>query len=142
MTSAALGYGVKLKMGDAASPEVFTTIAEIKTLEDSDTAETVEATNHDSTGSRREYIAGLIDGDDLSFTCNYLPTNATQSLAAGLRSKIGTTVNFRLEEPGNSTGMQFAAVVVSASRSYPVDNVMEMQVTLQKSGAVTTYAVS
>lgn len=142
MTAARLGYGTKLKMGDGASPEVFTEIAEIKSLEDSDSSEQVEVTNHQSASSRREYINGLIDGDEITFTVNYLPTNVTHDRITGLRSKVGgASVNFRLEEPGNSTGQEFDALVINCGRSYPVDNVMEMTVTLKKTGAITTYAV-
>lgn len=142
MTNARLGYGVKLFMSDGASPDTFTEIAEIKTLDDSDSVDEVEVTNHQSPGSRREYIAGLISGDQIQFTVNYDPDGATHGTATGLRGVIGSTRTFRLEEPGNTTGMQFAAVVLSCSRSYPVDNVMEMQVTLRKSGAISNYTVS
>lgn len=143
MTSARLGYGVKLKMGDGGGSEVFTEIAEITTLEDSDSAENVDVTNHQSPSSRREFIPGLIDGDEISFTVNYIPTGATHNRITGLRSKIGAAaVNFRLEEPGNSVGMAFAALVMSCSRAYPVDDKMEMSVTLKKTGAVSTYAVT
>jgi predicted secreted protein len=143
-TAARLGYGTKLKMGDGATPtEAFTEIAEIKSLEDSDSAEQVEVTNHQSAGSRREYINGLIDGDEITFTVNYDPDGATHNNITGLRSKVGgAAVNFQLEEPGNTLGMQFAALVMSCGRSYPVDAAMEMQVTLKKTGAVTTYTVS
>ncbi len=142
MTSAALGYGTLLKMSDGGSPDTFSTIAEVKDLNDSDESEQVEVTNHSSPNSRREYIGGLIDGGEITFTCNYIPTNATQSLAAGLRSLIGSSRTFRLEEPGNTLGMEFNAVIVSCGRSYPVDNVMEMNVTLKKSGAVIEYTVA
>lgn len=141
MTAARLGYGTKLKLGDGASPEVFAEIAEIKTVDHNESAQSIDVTNHQSSGSHVEKIGGLKDGQT-SFTVNYLPTHATHSLAAGLRSMIGLTKNFRLEEPGNSTGQQFSALIVECGISYPVDNVMEMQITLERSSPYTTYAVS
>lgn len=143
MTSAALGYGTKLKMGDGATPtENFADIAEIKDLNDSDDIELREATNHQSPGRRREYISGLIDGGEITFTVNFLPNNATHNRITGLKSKLGTTVNFRLEEPGNATGYQFAAVVQNLGNAYPVDEIMEMTVTLKKTGDVTSYTIT
>ena len=141
MTAAALGYGSLLKMSDGASPDTFSTIAEVKDINDSDDSEQVEVTNHSSPSSRREYIGGLIDGGEVTFTCNYIPTNATHSLAAGLRSLVGQSRTFRLEEAGATSGEEFNAVIVSVSRALPVDNVMEMQVTLKKSGVVQTYTI-
>lgn len=141
MTGATLGYGVKLKMGDGGAPETFADIAEIKDLNDGDDAELRDVTNHQSAGSRREYIAGLIDGGELTMTLNYLPNNATQNRVTGLQAALRQTKNFRLEEPGNATGYQFAAVVQSVGRAYPVDDVMELSVTIKKTGAVSTYTV-
>ncbi len=142
MTGAALGYGVKLKLGDNATPtEGFADIAEIKDLSDSDDIELRDVTNHQSPGKRREYIGGLIDGGEIPLTLNYLPTNATQNRITGLQALLGQTRNFRLEEPGNTTGYQFAAVIQSVGKSYPVDDVMELNVTLKKTGALTTYTV-
>ena len=141
MTAATLGYGTLLKMGDGASPEVFTTIGEVGDFEDSDDTELVEATNHDSLGSRREYIAGLIDGAEIQFPVNYIPDHATHDRSTGLRSKLRTTVNFRLEEPGNDEGIEFAAVVMGITRAFPVADKMTMTVTLKKTGSPSYYAV-
>lgn len=142
-TQARLGYGVKLRLGDGATPtETFAEIAEIKTLDDGDSAEAVEVTNHQSPGRRKQFIPGLIDGDEISLTLNYIPGHATHSLAAGLRGLVGVQRNFRLEEPGNSTGVQVSCVITNVGRSYPVENAMEMSVTLKKTGALSTYVVS
>jgi len=142
MTGATLGYGVKLKLGDNASPETFAEIGEIVDLSDGDSAELKEATNHQSSGRRREYISGLIDGGEVTFTVNYLPTNATHNVATGLKGLIGQTRNFRLEEPGNPTGVQFAAVILNRTNPYPVDDKMTMDVSIKKTGAETPYTVS
>lgn len=141
MTAATLGYGTKLKMGDGASPEVFTELGEVGDFEDSDTVDQIEVTNHQSAGNRREFISGLIDGDEISFPVNYIPANATHDRTTGVLSKLGTTVNWQLEEPGNADGLQFAALVIGATRAFPVADKMTMTVTLKKSGAVTTYTV-
>lgn len=142
MTNAALGYGAKLKLGDGASPEVFSVIGEITDLQDSDTAELKEVTNHQSSGSRREYIGGLIDGGEVTFTVNYDPDGATHDRSTGLQAYLRQTKNFQIEEPGNTTGYQFAAVITNVSKSYPVDDKMSMNVTIKKTGALTAYTVA
>lgn len=141
MTNAALGYGTKLKLGDGASPEVFADIGEITALNDEDTAELKDVTNHQSINSRREYIGGLIDGGEVTFTVNYDPDGATHDRTTGLQAFVRQTKNFRLEEPGNTNGYQFAAIITNVSRSYPVDDAMEMNVTIKKTGDVTPYVV-
>ena len=142
MTNAALGYGVKLKLGDGASPEVFAEIGEITDISDGDSAELKEVTNHQSAGSRREYIGGLIDGGEVTFTVNYDPDGATHNRTTGLQAYLRQTKNFRLEEPGNTLGYEFAAVIMSTSKAYPVDDKMSMDVTIKKTGALTAYTVA
>lgn len=142
MTTAYLGYGAKIKMGDGASPETFATLGNLGDFEDSDTYEMVETTNHSSPSNRREYIAGLVDGAEISLPVNYDPNDATHDASTGVQSKKGQTVNFRLEEPQNSTGYQFAAVVTGVTKAYPVADKMVMTITLKKTGAITTYAVA
>lgn len=142
MTQATLGYGTKLKLGDGGSPEVFTEIAEVGDFEDADTAELVEVTNHQSAGSRREYISGLIDGDEIQFPVNYIPTNATHNKTTGIQAKLRSATRFRLEEPGNTQGIEFTGVVIGITKAYPVADKMTMTVTIKKSGNPTTYVVS
>jgi hypothetical protein len=69
-SEAQLGYGTKLRMGDGGSPQSFVEIGEVGDFEDGDTIELVEVTNHQSPNSRREYIAGLKDGAEISFPVN------------------------------------------------------------------------
>ena len=142
MTTAYLGYGAKVKFGDGASPEVFATIGNLRDFDDSETAELVEHTNHSSAGNRKEYIAGLIEGDEITLPVNLDPGDATHDRTTGLQSKLRQVVNFRFEEPQNSVGLQVAAVVIGIGKSYPVGDVMTMDITIKKTGAVTTYAVT
>ena len=52
------GKDILLKIGDGASPEVFTTVAGLRTRTLSLNAKTVDATDSDSTGRWRELLAG------------------------------------------------------------------------------------
>lgn len=134
-SEARLGYGTVLKMGDGGSPETFSEIGEIGDFEDGDTVEQIEVTNHQSPGGRKEYIAALKDGAEISFPCNYIPTNATHNRTTGLRGKIGQVLNFQLVAPGETETYNFSALVLGVTRSFPVQGVMQMTVNLKKTGA-------
>ena len=141
MTQATLGYGSKLKLADAGGT-VYADIGEIvDSLDDDDSVNLVEVTNHQSPGKRAEYISGFIEGSEVTITCNYIPTHATHNRATGLLGLVGTTRNFRIEEPGNSQGDQFSAVIMNVGRARPVKDAMQLKVTIKKSGAVTQYTV-
>lgn len=142
-TQARLGYGTKLLFGDAGSPEVFAEIGEIvEGPDDEDSIDLVETTNHQSPNRRKEYISSLIDGGEITLTCNYIPTDATHDRSTGLLAALGTTRNFRIEEPGNTQGEQWPCVVMSAGRTRPVNDKMQLSVTLKKAGEPTFYTVS
>lgn len=140
-SEAQLGYGTKLRMGDGGSPQQFVEIGEVGDFEDGDTIELVEVTNHQSPNSRREYIAGLKDGAEISFPVNYLPSHATHNRATGLRGKIGEVLDFQIVAPGETETYNFSALVMGVTRSFPVQGVMQMTVTLKKTGADTYTAI-
>lgn len=140
-SEAQLGYGTKLRMGDGGSPQSFVEIGEVGDFEDGDSIELVEVTNHQSPNSRREYIAGLKDGAEISFPVNYLPGHATHNRATGLRGKIGEVLDFQIVAPGETETYNFSALVMGVTRSFPVQGVMQMTVTLKKTGADTYTAI-
>jgi len=140
MTQARLGYGTKLLLGDNGSPEAFAELGEItEGPDDEDSVELVEVTNHQSPGRRREYIGALIDGGEITLTCNYIPDDPTHDRVTGVQALIGETRNFRLEEPGNPVGEQWPCVIMSCGRTRPVQGAMALSITLKKAGNVTTY---
>lgn len=135
---AVLGFGVLLKKGDGASPEVFTSIAELTGLSGPGLSmDTVEATHTGSSGNYREYIAGLLDAGEVSFDVNFLPADSTQDESTGLLAdkKNRTLRNFQIVWPdsGNTT-WSFAAFVTSFEPSSPIDDRMTASVTLKISG--------
>ena len=90
MTAATSGFGTLLKAGDAASPEVFTTIAEVTNIAGPTlSTEMIDVTNHSSASNFREKIASLKDGGEVTFSINYLPANATRVMV------------FRVTEPAD-----------------------------------------
>ena len=140
-SEARLGYSTKLKMGDGGSPENFTEIGEVGDLEIGDSIEQIEVTNHQSPGGRKEYIAALKDGSEVSIVVNYIPSNATHNRATGLRGKQGEVVNFQLIAPGETEVYNFSALVLGVSRSFPVQGVMQMTVSVKLTGADSYTAI-
>ena len=132
------GFGVKLQRGDAASPEVFTDIAELINLSPpSLSLDTVESTHTSSTNKYREFIAGLLDAGEVSIEVNFLPANATQNEAAGILKdmKDRTKRNFKIVFPDSgATIWSFAAFVTAFNPSAPIDDRMTASITLKLTG--------
>ena len=97
MTSAVLGSGAALALGSGASPQVYTTVAEVLRCGPiGSTNPEVDVTNLDSTA--KEYIAGLADGNTVEFEMNWIGGNAQQE-SLRTQQASGTTVNMRMTWP-------------------------------------------
>ena len=130
MTAAVLGAGSALKLGNAASPEVFTTIAEILRCGPigSITPE-VDVTNLDSTA--KEYIGGLPDGASVEFEGNW--TKSAQQ--TGIRTAVGTTRTFRMQWADSPmTSATFSMVILGFNMG---ETTPESQLTFSVSGRIT-----
>jgi hypothetical protein len=98
MTAAVKGIGTTFGVGDAASPEVFTTIAEILTISGPNiSAEEIEVTNLDSPNDFKEYISGLKDGGTIDLEVNWI--KGTQQVALRDAIAAGTKDNYELTFP-------------------------------------------
>ncbi len=77
-------FGALLAVGDGASPEVFTNVAEVSNVKlPSQDRGNVEFTHHESPVEHRELKPGLRTAGTCDFTINYIPDNATHMNAAG-----------------------------------------------------------
>ena len=114
-TAGKIGYGTLFKRGDGASPEGFTTLAEVRKIGSFGSKRgLVDMTNFDSLDTFMEYILAMKDGVQMTIECNFIPTNATQSVAAGmiLDHNNGTVRNFTLTLPGAFGTFSFSGLVV------------------------------
>lgn len=136
MTASALhAFGTLLKIGDGASPEVFTTVAEVREvpvpgLEGA----TIDVTTHESPGGIREHIANIPDLSDLSFDIFYIPSNATHDENTGLLKKTLTRAKTNFKVVYNTSSPKvcsFSAYVTRFSPRAPVDNVWSANVRLK-----------
>lgn len=132
MTSAVLGSGATLQLGSGASPQVYTTIAEVLRCGPiGSTNPEVDVTNLDSTA--KEYIAGLADGNTVDFDMNWLVGNTEQ---ASLRTSqaAGSTVNLRMVwNTSPQTNAQFDLVLLTFEMG---ETTPEQQVTASVSGRI------
>lgn len=97
-TTGFTGIGAALKMGDAASPEVFTAIGNLTTFGMDIQADDVDATHLQSTSGFREYKQGF-KNVTVPFEGHFDPDNATHNDSVGLLSKIssGASGNFKAD---------------------------------------------
>lgn len=138
MTNAVSGYGTLLQIDDGAGN--YTTVAEVKDITGPGyEADTIEATNHSSSGAWREWLSGLLDGGEVTFDVNYLPGNATHDeSASGLFGLLlnRTRRNFRLVWPVTPTErVTFLGIVTGFEPSAPVDDVLTASVTVKVTGS-------
>lgn len=141
MTGALSSFGTLVKKGDGGSPESFTTIAELLDIEGPEIElDTEEATSHSSTDGWAEYVGTILDGGEVSFEVNYIPTNATHNATTGLIAdmKNRTKRNFQIVFPdaGNTT-WSFTALVTKVGPGAPVRGKLSGSITLKMTGKPT-----
>lgn len=143
MSNAISAFGTLLKMGDGASPEVFSTIAEIRTIGGpSFKADVLDATVHNTATPWREFISGLLDGGDIQMEVNFIPTGATHTAATagGLLHAFRnrTQANYQLVFPdsGNTT-WTVPMIVTGFQMSANPAEILSASVTFKVNGAPT-----
>lgn len=99
----------------------------------SESAEDIDVTTHSSADARKEYIAGLIDSDEMSLPLKYDPDEQHHNY---FRDNIGTTVNLRVTWKNAST-TTFEAIIKGFTRSAPVNDAYMATITFRKTGAFT-----
>lgn len=133
MTSAVLGKNATLQLGSGASPQVYTTVAEvIRCGPIGSTNPEVDVTNLDSTA--KEYIAGLADGNTVDFDMNWIGGN-TQQEALRTAAANGSTSNFKMTwQTSPNTVAVFDLVILTFEMG---ETTPEQQVTASVSGRIT-----
>jgi len=132
MTSAVLGSGSTLGLGSGASPQVYTTIAEVLRCGPiGSTNPEVDVTNLDSTA--KEYIAGLADGNTVEFDMNWVGSNTEQTSLRDSQA-AGSTVNLEMRWPTSpETVAQFDLVLLTFEMG---ETTAESQLTASVSGRI------
>lgn len=143
-TKATSGVGVKIQIGDAAEPEVFTTIAEITDFNGpNETSPSIDVSNFDS--EAREFIAGLKDGGEVTFSCNFVGSNAQQqALRTAQKNRVKKNFKILINDAAldaDKTTIELAANVTGFSLTGSVDAAIKAAISLKVSGEPAfTYA--
>jgi hypothetical protein len=143
-TKAKATRGTKLQRGDGATPETFTTIAEVRSSKGPSTkVGTIDATTYDSTA--KEFVADIPDAGEVTFELNEVASDVQQQ---GLQADrdAGTLRNFRLvknDHPIAPSTTTFASLTIGYDPEAPAGALYKASVTLKVSGLpVRTYAPS
>jgi predicted secreted protein len=141
LSNAVKSFGTFLNIGDGASPENFTTVAEVTSaLGLSMSAKQEDVTNHSSGDPWRQFISTLIDAGTIPLTINFIPTEATHSYSAGLlRDFVNRTRrNFQLVFPdGFNTTWTCPCNIQDFKTQAPIDGVLKADCTLKVAGKPT-----
>lgn len=142
-TEAQIGLGTEFWLDNNAGTPVLTRLGEIisVTPPNPQTAR-VEATHMASPNRRREYISGLIDDGEGTFTMNYVPGSATDLLIQGAQLS-GLTKGYKIVIPDGVDQWQIEGdcIVTGYERDIPVDDRMVATLTVAFTGASTESAV-
>lgn len=113
------------------------TIAEVKDISGPNFSRgSIETTSHSSPGAWKEFILGTKENGEITFSVNFIPTDATHSATAGLlydfiNNVLGT---YTLTFPDASV-WTCTAYVMAFGVTAPVEGVLGANVTLKLSGA-------
>lgn len=138
-TQARIGYGTLFKTGNGASPEVFTTLAEVVNITPPSMArDTVDASHMQSPNAWREFIAGMKDGGEISLELNLVPGGVALISVMEEFALSGSSAlkNRQIVFPDGST-LACAAILTNAEPDAPLDDKMPLSVTLKVSGEPT-----
>jgi predicted secreted protein len=127
--------GTELQLG-SGSPLTYVTIAEINSFNGpGGSVSVIDVT--DLASMAKEKLAGLNDNGQLSFECNFIPTN-TQHAALREAKENGTTISVKIVfTDTGATEWTFNAIVTGLAVSGAVDGVVKASVTLEISGEIT-----
>jgi len=116
-------FGTILQMGDGATSETFTAIAELTEINPPQMSkDSIEVSNHSSPSRYREFLAGMKDGGTVSGKGNWLPNNATHDENTGLLESFtdDSNHNWKLVLPDSLGTFSFVGHLTSFNPETPL----------------------
>jgi len=140
-SEALIGYGCLFAIGDGATPEVFTDLAEVIDITPpSDSLDIIEVTHMTSPNRIKEFIPGLSDPGECSFTINFLPGEDDDDAIQALRGAVSPS-NFRITFPAVGSAARvtwtFAGFLVGYEPTVPTNDRMTAAVRIKVTGPYT-----
>lgn len=128
--------GTTIKIGDGASPEVFTAIAGVRDIGGLGGGSAAEIDITTLLSTAKEFAVGLPDEGTVTLELNYDPTDITQKDLEDARDDQ-TLTNFQIITPSAGATFAFAGYVTTFEKSFGADNVIIGNVQIRISGIVT-----
>lgn len=132
MTDAAIGYGSKFEIDIGGG---FIEIAEVIDITPpNEKADVLEATNMQSPNGYKEFILGLTDPGNVSFTMNFLPGSVSETTILSAKSSR-LAQSARITLPG-AQAWAFLVLVTDYVPAVPSEQKMTCTVTGKVTGSV------
>lgn len=129
-------FGTQFRRGDGATPETFTTIANVTSIGGpARTRETIDVTAHDSPDAWMEFVGGLKDGGEVSLEINYDPTEDTHDLDDDFDDNDPRNYQIVIL-PGTEDEYtwELTGILTELSDEFPYDDKMSRTMTVKVSG--------
>jgi len=134
-------FATKLQLGNAATPEVFSNVAEITDMSGPSLArDSIETTNHQSTSRYRQFMPGLRDGGEVTFSVNFDPSLGTHDELTGLIAQYNDDVthNYRIVYPQSDVeGWSLTGFITKFEVKNPIDDKISGDITIKVTGKPT-----
>lgn len=135
-TEAAIGYGTKVRVATPEDPVTFLELGEITGVTPPPmTRDIIDATHMASPNRFREFIAGLVDGGEMSMTMNFVAASASTTRLLAMQTETEPSP-VEVEFPNGSV-WSFNAYCTGFEPDAPVDDKMTASVTFKVTGAPT-----
>lgn len=137
-TAALASQGMTLKVGDGASPELYTTISDLSDISGPDgSAGEIEVTDLSSTV--KEYKRGLTDNGSVAGTLMFIPANTQHAqLRADFVSATEVARSYRITFTDSpQTTWTFSGYVASLPISNSLDGVTTASLSIRIKGTIT-----
>lgn len=135
MPDGMIGYGSQVRIGRGATP-TWTVLEFVGDIEMPDEQiDEIEVTHMQSPGRRKQFIAGLIDGGEVSIPMNYIPGSATDDLLLELKAS-GETVQVEIRLTAAGTPEIYAGFLKGYARTAPVNDKMMATATFRLSEVI------
>jgi len=121
-----------VSLSRSVNGSTYTVIPGVTNFDDGGfTAEELDATDYDSTGNTREYINGMKDGQEGSFTVNFAPADATHQ---ALIADVGGA-NVFLRHKYDTRNLTVPVSIKRTSNPVEIGGILKMTVTFKPAGA-------
>jgi len=123
MADGKIGYGSKVRIGRGVTP-TWTELAFIGDLEMPDEQiDEIEVTHMQSPGRRKQFIAGLTDGGEVSIPMNYIEGSATDTLLQAIKASA-ENVQIEITLTADGTAETYAGFLKGYARTAPINDKM------------------